>query len=65
MSRHKFGQLTAGAWDLEMSADVGQQLIVPPEMVSSSLRPDQALMSNTQQSDDLQLSVRDNHAVKM
>lgn len=43
------GRLTARAWDLEMSADVGQQLTVPPEMVSS-LRPEQALQSYTQQS---------------
>lgn len=31
-----------------MSAGVRQQLPVPPEMVSSSLRSEQALQSNTQ-----------------
>lgn len=30
MSRHGLGRLTARAWDLEMSADVGQQLKSPP-----------------------------------
>lgn len=29
MSRHELGRLTARAWDLEMSADVGQQLNSP------------------------------------
>lgn len=49
MSRHELGRLTARAWDLEMSADVGQQLTVPPETVSSSsLGPEQALQSDTQ-----------------
>ena len=52
MSRHKLGRLRLRAWDLEMSADVGQQLTVPSETVSRSLRPEKALRSHTQQSLD-------------
>ena len=41
-------QLKVRVWDLEMSADVGQQLPVPPETVRSSFRPEQAPQCNTQ-----------------
>lgn len=49
LSRLEFGRLAARIWDLELSADVGQQLPVPPEMISS-LRPEPAPQSDTQQS---------------
>lgn len=49
LSRHEFGRLTVRIWDLELSADVGQQLPVPAEMIGS-LRPEQALQSDAQQS---------------
>lgn len=50
MSRHVLGWLTARSWDLEMSADVGQQVKVPAERVSSSPRPEQTLQEDTQHS---------------